>query len=117
MRLNHIHVGVRHLGEAVAWLRRVWQVRPAFQNERMATFQFGLFILVLDLSDQDSAAIIGFESGHCDEDFQGVVKRGAVSLEEPKNRAWGARSAYLKSFLAPSSSKSKVLFTKREPSS
>jgi hypothetical protein len=38
MRLNHIHVGVHDLRDAVDWLDRVWQVKSEFQNERMATF-------------------------------------------------------------------------------
>jgi catechol 2,3-dioxygenase-like lactoylglutathione lyase family enzyme len=95
MHLNHIHVGVRDLRAALDWLDRVWELRPQFQNERMATFPFGAFILILDAAETDSPATIGFESGDCDRDFRAVVERGAVPLEPPSNKAWGARSAYI----------------------
>ncbi len=95
MRLNHVHLGVRDLPAAVAWLDRVWQARPAFQNERMAVFHFGSFILILDSSDQDSSAIVGFESENCDLDCQGVIERGGVAEQQPSDRPWGARAAYI----------------------
>jgi catechol 2,3-dioxygenase-like lactoylglutathione lyase family enzyme len=95
MRLNHIHVGVRDLRGALDWLDRVWRVKAEFQNGRMATFSFGDFILILDSSDADSVATIGFESDNCDEDFRAVVERGAVAIEPPSDRPWGVRSAYI----------------------
>jgi predicted enzyme related to lactoylglutathione lyase len=95
MRLNHIHVAVRDLAGAVDWLDRVWQVKAEFQNERLATFSFRDFILILDAAETDSVATIGFESDDCDEDFRAVVGRGAVSLEPPSDRPWGVRCAYI----------------------
>jgi predicted enzyme related to lactoylglutathione lyase len=95
MRLNHIHVGVQDLGGALHWLDRVWQVKVEFQNDRMATFSFGDFILILDSSDTDSVATIGFETDNCDEDFRAVVERGAEAIEPPSDRPWGVRSAYI----------------------
>jgi hypothetical protein len=95
MRLNHIHVGVRDLRGAVDWLDRVWEAKAEFQNERMATFSFGDFILILDSSATDSLATIGFKSDDCDEDFRAVVGRGAVAIEPPSDRAWGVRAAYI----------------------
>ena len=95
MRLNHIHLGVRDLGGALDWLDRVWQVKAEFQNERMATFAFGDFILILDSAERDSVATIGFESDDCDRDFRAVVGRGAVAIEPPSDRPWGVRSAYI----------------------
>jgi hypothetical protein len=95
MRLNHIHVSVRNLGGAVAWLDRIWQLKPEFQNERLATFSFGGFILILDAGETDSLATIGFESEDCDSDFEAVVERGAVSIEAPSDRPWGVRCAYI----------------------
>lgn len=86
MTLNHVHLGVRDLAGALDWLQRIWQVAPAFQNERMATLQFGAFILILDAAAEDSAATIGFESDDCERDYRAVIQRGAVSLEAPANR-------------------------------
>ena len=95
MRLNHIHVTLRDLAGAVEWLNRVWQLKADFQNERLATFSFDAFILILDEGDTDSRATIGFESDDCDRDFRTVVERGAVAIEPPTNKPWGGRSAYL----------------------
>jgi hypothetical protein len=77
MNLNHIHVGVRDLPNALAWLGRLWQLKPQFQNERMATISFGSFILILDAAEEDSPATIGFESRDCDRDSRDVLERGA----------------------------------------
>ena len=95
MRLNHIHVSLRDLGGALEWLERVWRLKADFQNERLATFSFGNFILILDAGENDSPATIGFESDDCDRDFRAVVERGAQPIETPSNRPWGARCAYL----------------------
>ncbi len=96
MTLNHVHLGVRDLSGALEWLQRVWQVGPAFQHERMATLEFGAFILILDAGAEDSAATIGFESDDCDRDYRAVIARGAEPLEAPEDRPWGARAAYLR---------------------
>ena len=93
MNLNHIHLGVRDLSTALDWLDRVWQLKPQFQNDRMATLRFGAFILILDAAEADSPATIGFESDDCDRDFRAVLERGAAALEPPSNKAWGVRAA------------------------
>lgn len=95
MHLNHIHVGVRDLRGALDWLDRLWQVKAEFLNERMATFSFRDFILILESAETDSLATIGFESDDCDADFSAVVGRGAVPIEAPSDRPWGVRSAYI----------------------
>ena len=96
MQLNHIHVGVRDLSGALAWLEKVWQLKPEFQNKQMATIIFGPFTLILDAAETDAVATIGFESDDCDRDFQAVVDRGADALEAPANKPWGVRAAYIK---------------------
>jgi predicted enzyme related to lactoylglutathione lyase len=95
MKLNHIHLGVRDLGGALAWLEKVWQLKPAFQNERMATIAVGSFILILDATETDTVTTIGFESDDCDRDFRDVVERGAELLDPPANKPWGVRAAYI----------------------
>jgi len=96
MKLNHIHVGVRDLGAALHWLASVWQLKPEFQNDRMAAIEFGSFTLILDAAETDSVATIGFESDDCQRDFDAVVQRGAVALEAPSDKPWGVRAAYIK---------------------
>jgi catechol 2,3-dioxygenase-like lactoylglutathione lyase family enzyme len=95
MNLNHIHLGVRDLRAALAWLDHVWQLKPEFQNDRMATFASGSFILILDAAEVDSLATIGFESDDCDRDFRVVLERGAVVLDPPSDKPWGVRAAYI----------------------
>jgi len=95
MTLNHIHLQVRDLTAAVDWLGRVWQVHAGFKNDRLATFSFGSFTLILDAANDDDPATVGFESDDCDRDFQSVAERGATVLEPPANRAWGVRAAYI----------------------
>jgi uncharacterized glyoxalase superfamily protein PhnB len=62
----------------------------------MAVVPFGALTVIFDQSDKDTCATLGFESAHCDADYNTVVERGAVPLEPPADRAWGARSAYLR---------------------
>lgn len=95
MKLNHIHLGVRDLRAALDWLDRIWQLKPQFQNDRMATVPSGSFILILDAAEADSPATIGFESDDCDRDFNAVVQRGAIALDPPSDKAWGVRAAYV----------------------
>lgn len=96
MKGTHIHLGVRDLAAAIEWIERVWQLKPTLQTERMAIFPFGPISLFLDASDQDSRATIGFESQHCDQDYRSAIKRGAVSMQEPKDEPWGVRAAYVR---------------------
>jgi catechol 2,3-dioxygenase-like lactoylglutathione lyase family enzyme len=95
MKGTHIHLGVKDLRAALGWLETVWQLRPVYQDERMASLPFGELAIVLDASAADTSATVGFESENCDEDFRTVVARGGVALEEPADRPWGVRSAYV----------------------
>jgi catechol 2,3-dioxygenase-like lactoylglutathione lyase family enzyme len=95
MKGSHIHLGVKDLPKALEWLDKVWQLRATYRDERMATLPFGELTIILDASATDTSATVGFDSANCDEDFQAVRARGAVALEEPKDRPWGARSAYV----------------------
>jgi catechol 2,3-dioxygenase-like lactoylglutathione lyase family enzyme len=95
MNFNHIHLSVRDLRTALDWLDRIWQLKPQFQNDRMATVPFGSFTLILDAAETDSSATIGFESDDCDRDYRTVLERGAVAIEPPSNKTWGVRAAYV----------------------
>jgi len=95
MKGSHVHLGVKDLQAALQWLDKVWQLRPTFQNERMASLPFGELTIILDASPAYTSATVGFDSQNCDEDFRTVRSRGGIAIEEPKDRPWGARSAYL----------------------
>jgi len=96
MRINHVHLYVQELAEAIRWFEHIWQINANFMNERMAVFSFDQFSLILDTGLADTKATIGFQSDNCDRDYQKVVERGAITLEAPADRPWGVRVAYLK---------------------
>ena len=96
MTLNHIHLQVRDFEAVIDWIKNVWQAEPSFTDNRLAVFSFGAFTVILDRSDKDSPATLGFESSDCDRDYAAVVKRGAVPVDPPANRPWGTRAAYLR---------------------
>jgi catechol 2,3-dioxygenase-like lactoylglutathione lyase family enzyme len=96
MTLNHIHLQVCDLKGAIDWFERILQIHPGFQNERMATFAFNAFTIIVDASSDDAPATMGFESDDCDRDFRAVVERGAIALEPPTNQEWGVRAAYFR---------------------
>jgi predicted enzyme related to lactoylglutathione lyase len=95
MEGNHVHVVVRDLAGALAWFARVWAVEPTYREERMAVLQFGPILLVLDQDDEETVTTIGYATADCDADFRTVVGRGAQVIEEPADRSWGVRVAYL----------------------
>jgi hypothetical protein len=61
------------------------------ENQRAA----GELTIILDASAADTSATVGFDSQNGDEDFLTVRSRGGIVLEEPKDRPWGVRSAYV----------------------
>jgi len=95
MEGNHVHVFVRDLAGALAWFARVWAAEPTYLNEDMAVFQFGPILLVLDKGEEETVTTLGYASADCDADFRTVVGRGAQVIEEPADRSWGGRVAYL----------------------
>lgn len=95
MKGSHVHLGVKDLAASVRWFDTVWQLRPTFLSEKLATLPFGSLTLVLDSAAHDSVATIGFESEDCDADVSAVEARGGTVLEKATNRAFGVRSAYI----------------------
>ena len=96
MEGNHVHVFVRDLTGALAWFARVWACEPTYREESMAVLQFGPILLVLDQDEEETVTTIGYATADCDADFRTVVGRGAQVIEEPADRSWGVRVAYLK---------------------
>ncbi|MEX0667725.1 MAG: hypothetical protein WD313_05295 [Acidimicrobiia bacterium] len=96
MKGNHFHVFVRDLPGALAWFARVWAVEPTYLGEAMAVLQFGPILLILDQDEEETVTTIGYASANCDTDFRTAVDRGAQAIEEPADRSWGVRVAYLK---------------------
>ncbi len=95
MRGNHIHLGVRDLAAVLEWLERVCHVIPTYQTARMAILPFGDVGLILDESEEETSATLGYHSDDCDEDFRAIVARGAAPIEGPSDRTWGVRVAYV----------------------
>jgi catechol 2,3-dioxygenase-like lactoylglutathione lyase family enzyme len=96
MKMSHVHCRVRDLPAAARWFEKVWQIGPVFNNERMVWLSFGELGVILDAASDDSIVTIGFDSQDCDTDYRLLTSRGAEPIEAPKDRPWGARTAYLK---------------------
>ncbi len=96
MEGNHFHVSVRDLAGALDWFARVWGAEPTYRGERMAVLQFGPILLILDQGKEETITTIGYATEDSDADFRTVVGRGAQVIEEPADRSWGVRVAYLK---------------------
>jgi hypothetical protein len=62
MTLNHVHFQVSDLSAAVDWFALVLELKPGFQNERIATFIFGTMTIIIDAAPADSPVTLGFES-------------------------------------------------------
>jgi catechol 2,3-dioxygenase-like lactoylglutathione lyase family enzyme len=97
MRFGHLHVPVRDLPAALDWLATVWEVRPSFLDPggAMAVVSVHGASLILDRADEDGTVTIGFTSDNCDADHRQAADRGAETLEEPIDRSWGVRAAYI----------------------
>src|SRR5215472_19252440 len=48
MNLNHVHFQVQDLPTAVDWFGLVLDLKPGFQNERIATFIFDAVTIIID---------------------------------------------------------------------
>ena len=96
MKVSHVHCRVRDLPAAARWFEQIWQAVPVFNSERMAWLGFGEFGIILDAASTDSTLTLGFDSEDCDADYRTVISREAETIEAPRDRPWGARSAYLK---------------------
>ena len=96
MKLSHVHCRVLDLPAAARWFEQVWQATPVFHNERMVWLSFGELGVILDAAPADSPVTLGFNSEDCDADYRMATSRGAVTIEAPQDRPWGARAAYLK---------------------
>jgi len=96
VRFNHLHAAVRDLPGAVEWLAKVWDVRPSFESSGMAVVTLHGVSVVLDAADDDVPTTIGFASEDCDADYRLATGRGAETVEEPRDRPWGVRAAYLR---------------------
>ena len=56
---------------------------------------FDQFTLILDAAATDSTATNCLNRTDCDADFSAMVARGAIALEPPQDRPYGARVAYI----------------------
>jgi predicted enzyme related to lactoylglutathione lyase len=96
MKIDHVHVGLRDLPAAVGWLKKIWDLRPAYyDNSHMASFHFQSLILMLDAAEHDAPVTIAFHTEDCDAEYAYAIHKGAAPLKEPADTLWGARAAYI----------------------
>lgn len=96
VNVSHVHCQVTDLSGAVRWFGECCDVTPSFRDAHMAVLVFDKFTLILDAAAADSVATIGFNSADCDADLAMMTARGAIVLEPPQDRPYGARVAYVK---------------------
>ena len=95
-QIAHVHVFVSERPGAVQWLEKVWGSSPVTEDHEMSLFVFGSTQLVINDVDEDIPSTIAFTSDDCDRDFQQVIAKGAVSVDEPKDMAWGVRAGFVR---------------------
>jgi len=96
LQVGHIHLGIKDLPAAVSWFERVFHWKPVFRNERMAVLPVKPTGVILDKSENDAVATLGFQSNDVDADYARLLGGGAVSLEAPTDKPYGVRGAYIK---------------------
>lgn len=94
-QIAHVHVFVSDRPGAVQWLKKVWDSSPVTEDHEMSLFIFGSTQLVINDVDEDIPSTIAFTSDDCDRDFQRVIGKGAVSVDEPKDMPWGVRAGFV----------------------
>ncbi len=95
MKLGHLHIGFKDLSGAIAWMEKVLEKKPAYQNQNMAVFAFEHVSLIFDRGQEDAAVTVAFDSSGCDEDFARLTAKGAKAIEKPSDQPWGVRAAYI----------------------
>ena len=96
MEIGHIHVSVRDLPSALAWFDKVLGWKAGYKSDRMAILDSKPIHVILDAGEADTQAIIAFASEDVDADYRRLVGRGAAVLEEPTDKPYGVRAAYIK---------------------
>ena len=95
MEISHFHIYVKDRPKAVEWLKKVWSVSPVEEDHEMSMYIFESTYFVLNDSEEDVQSTIAFRSKNCDQDYKDVITRGAISIQEPENKPWGVRIAFV----------------------
>ena len=61
----------------------------------MSMFSFGSVSIIINDSEKDVPSTIAFWSNNCDHDYEDVIAKGAISIQEPENKPWGVRTAFI----------------------
>jgi catechol 2,3-dioxygenase-like lactoylglutathione lyase family enzyme len=95
MILGHIHINVKDLSGATAWMNRILGKAAGFQNPRMASYDFENISLVFDQSEVDSEISLALKASDCDQTFSELIQKGGIQIDEPQDQPWGVRTAYI----------------------
>ncbi|MFI5360439.1 MAG: FKBP-type peptidyl-prolyl cis-trans isomerase [Elusimicrobiota bacterium] len=94
--LTRVRLGVRDLPGSVSWMDQVLGWKPSYGDDRRALYASGAGAFELDAADADSTATVVLSGKDADADAARMIQRGAVSIEEPKDRPSGYREAYFR---------------------
>ncbi len=93
--ISHFHVYVKDRPKTVEWFEKVFDLSPVAEDHEMSMFAFGSVEIVINDTEEDVQSVIAFNSENCDQDYQDVIARGAVSKSKPGDKPWGVRSAFV----------------------
>lgn len=96
MQIAHVHVYVKDRPQTVEWLTTVWDTKPDAEDHEMSMFTFGSTQLIVNDGEEDVRSTIAFASKNCDQDYDNVITRGAISVQKPEDKPWGVRIAFIK---------------------
>ena len=95
MQIAHVHVYVKDRPKAVEWLKTVWNTKIDAEDHEMSLFTFGSTQIGINDVEEDVQSTIAFASKNCDQDYKNVISRGANSIQEPQDKPWGVRIAFV----------------------
>ncbi len=95
MEISHLHVYVKDRPKAVKWLEEVFDVSPVEEDHEMSLFSFGSIAIVINDTEEDVPSTIAIVSKNCDQDYEDVIAKGAISIHEPGIKPWGVKTAFV----------------------
>ena len=94
-QISHVHLYVKDRPKAVRWLKNIWCTAPDEEDHEMSLFSFGSTQIVVNDAKEDIQATIAFGSTDCGQDYEELIKRGALSIEAPREMPWGVKTAFV----------------------
>lgn len=96
MKLNHVHVPVSDLDQAVEFYQAELGWPLEFRTEDSAYFDAAGVVLERSKSPANPDFIVGLAVDDVDATYQDLIDRGVAVGDVPKDRSWGVRNFYVR---------------------